>query len=75
MAENLEETLNDSSVYVEDVPRDITYNLTDLIIPTKGLRHIPEIIKMKSSREKCYEIGVNTWILTSQALIYCTLFF
>lgn len=75
MAENLEETLNDSTVYIEDAPNSITYNLTDLIIPAKGLRHIPKITKMKNSREKIYEFGTNLWILSSQTLVYYALFF
>lgn len=64
MADNLENNLNEEA----------EYNLTDLLIPLKGTRHIPQIMKMKDFREKCYELGMNLFVVACQASVYYNLY-
>ncbi len=50
------------------------YNLSDVFIPLKGMRHLPKILKIEEPVRRYYEAGVNAVITAVQITLYYSLY-
>jgi hypothetical protein len=50
------------------------YNISDVLIPLKGMRHLPKIVRIKDPFIRYYEAAGNAIMTAAQITLYYSLY-